>query len=133
LTITREHENVRPTPSAALAIIPRSPVLEQIHAGEKSIAVAIDDCPEGKSVQNFSIDLSFRDQVPSHFEVEVEGSSVNRDRDYRKIGEISHQQPRFESKISATVNFVRLHVPMNGNERNQQNGGLELAARLLLR
>lgn len=131
LTITREHEDVRPTPSAALAIIPRSPILEEIHAGDKSIAVAIDDCPEGKSVQNFSIDLSFADEVPEHFEVEVEGSSVNRDRDYRRIGEISHERPRFESEVRATVNFVRLHVP-NG-DRDRAWTERKLAARLLLR
>jgi len=143
-----------PTASPAVALIPRSPVLEKVQKGYKSIAVALSDDPQGRSIQNFSIDVAFScpGKVPD-FDIGVEVSNDNNDCNFREVSRIMGFPPtengdpelltvsprvtlplttmpqspgRFETGCMITANFVRLHI-------NEIADNSKLAARLLIR
>jgi hypothetical protein len=129
------------TATPAVAIIQRKPILETVQSGDRSMAVALPDSPEGKSLQGFSVEVYDPDaDVDEEWDFEsggvfVQTANVNLDGAFSLVWEGNPESTQLmlagwgirsgRKDFQVSANFVRLmwSGPRPGN----------VAARLLVR
>lgn len=108
VTFALTHANVSSTADSGQAIVPQPVTYTSVSVNDKSIAVAIADSPQGKSIQGIGIEVNWATGT-SAGTVAVQCANTRLDSEFQTVSSIVWPNTRYDP-AGLTADFVRVQV-----------------------